>query len=238
MSNLYLVFFACLLGYLTYYYLSNFRTKLHKDIYYAFYQIFPQKQPHFTIEQADQAGQLSPLSLANQWIYIGISIVLCSIIQTLTKDLTLTCFYMSYLVLLFIIGKLDWHYQLIEPALCQLLLLILSGASYFRLISNSLEDVVESAVISFVIFYLVYHISKLCYKKEVFGQGDYWLISALSAGLSWRDIPLMISLACLLALFYALIYNRLLAHTKISLVPFAPFLCTANLVTLFIKMLI
>ncbi|MDG2962000.1 prepilin peptidase [Exercitatus varius] len=139
-------------------------------------------------------------------------------------------FYFSCLsALLYLIAKIDWHYRLIPPDLCQLVAAFGIGGSIFHLQPQSLENAIQSLFIGFGVFWAVFHLARFIYRQEAFGRGDYWLIAALSVFLPWRQLPPFIFIACVCALIFVVIIQA--RGKKITVIPFAPFLIIGSVST-------
>ncbi|HBO39564.1 MAG TPA: prepilin peptidase, partial [Pasteurellaceae bacterium] len=144
-------------------------------------------------------------------------------------SLALATVFALYASLLCIISVIDWHYKLISPAMCQFLLSSGIIAAYGEITSISLEQSLQSALFGFTAFFIIYHLSKLYYRQEALGRGDYWLVAGLAAFIPWQMLPLMILIACLSALSYGL---WLKYHKReIGYIPFAPFLTIGGIFT-------
>lgn len=212
---MYCIFFIVsgLIGLWAHYYMSHFSTQLIQDVYESYCEIFPKNPPHFEPPKS----KLKPIKSGQNWQYfLGANLLFC-INTVLVDDLLLGLSFTALLIILIVISVIDWYYKLISPALCQFLLCGGLCSAYFNYFSLTLEKSLFSAMVSFLIFWSIFHLSKWCYHAEVFGRGDYWLIAALSSFLPWQSLPLFIFLSCLLAIIYALI-------AKTQTIPFAPFL--------------
>lgn len=199
-------------------YCTHFADHLIRQIYLAYCEIYPINPPHFASAQAT----IQPIKCGHFFYYFfafGLFFLWCAV--TFSNSLT-AIIVACYGSILFVIGKIDWHYKLISPANCQLLLALGIGSAYFQIIPLSLEQSLHSAALGFICFFVVYHLAKWHYKQEAFGRGDYWLISALAAFIPWQNLPLMIFIACISAIIYAMWLKW--QKKPINFIPFAPFL--------------
>lgn len=213
MSYLLCFGFSGIMGWIAHHYVTHFAQQLSQDIYNSYCEVFPENPPHFS----PQCSVLKPIKCGKKWLSL-LSVGAIFVINDMMINRPIFALLMSaVLILLFVIALIDWYYQLISPALCQLLLCMGLGLADYQVISPTLEQSLFSAGIGFVLFWGIFHVSTWYYRKEAFGRGDYWLIAALSSFLPWQLLPLFIFLSCILALGYALI-----SRTKI--IPFAPFL--------------
>ncbi|SMB78866.1 leader peptidase HopD [Pasteurella testudinis DSM 23072] len=111
---------------------------------------------------------------------------------------------LCWLGLLIAIGVIDFYYRLISTALCQALLLLALFGAWQGIWAVSLAQSVQSLLIALAVSTLFYQLSKRLYRREVFGEGDCWLISALAAFYPWQQLPLLLLCASLLTLLGAL----------------------------------
>ena len=225
-----MVLFFALLGGLAglwgHYYCTHFATQLATEIHAAYCEIFPQNPPHFHAHQA----KFKPLKCSQKWLSFGVFACLFALSGAGLRDPLTALLCATVCTWLIVISIIDWHYQLISPALCQNLLCLGIGAAYFERAPIDLTQSLQSSVLAFVLFFSLFHLAKWYYQQEAFGRGDYWLISALSSFLAWQLLPLFILLSCLYAIAYALISQR---HS----LPFAPFLTLGWLSTYGLNML-
>lgn len=201
------------MGLAAHHYVTHFAQQLTLNIYASYCEIFPENPPPFLPQNAI----LKPIKCGKKWLSFLTAGTIFALNNLIVSRPIFALMMSAVLILLFVIGLIDWHYKLISPALCQLLLCIGLGAAYYQIISLPLEQSLFSAGIGFGLFWGIFHISTWYYQKEAFGRGDYWLIAALSSFLPWQLLPLFIFLACLSAIGYALI-------SRTNIIPFAPFL--------------
>ncbi|TDQ58141.1 type 4 prepilin peptidase 1 [Mesocricetibacter intestinalis] len=200
------------------YYCRFFAPRVAVEVHSAYCEIFADNPPPLSME----SSVLKPLKLGACYKYAcygALFFLLCALI--IGQNTTAFSFAL-YCSLLYAVSRLDYHYRLIDVALCQILMALGLISAHLNAIPLSVPQSLFSLACGFCIFKSVYHLSYLFYQQEVFGAGDYWLIAGVSAFISWRQLPLMIFGACCCALIYAL-YLKLLSKDN-SLIPFAPFL--------------
>lgn len=209
--------FGALFGGMVYYYLTHFIDNLIQAISESYWEIFPQTPPHFSRGKSAflpiKCGHLG-------WYFLifGLMFVILSSMFEVTKALWLGCIF----TLGYIIIRIDWHYQLISPSLCQQLFVLGLVGAYWQFNSLSLIQSLQGAAVGFVSFYGIYWFARWGYGKEALGRGDYWLMLGLGSLSAWQQIPLLIFSACSIALVYAA-YLKCRGQ-QVTLLPFAPFL--------------
>ncbi|MCX2960820.1 prepilin peptidase [Rodentibacter caecimuris] len=202
-------------------YISTFIERLQTDIYSTYTALFPQNppifQPHFAAIQEKKCGHFF-----RYFFTVG---SLFSVLLFTTENAFFSLWLACTLLLLWTIAYLDWQYQLISTTSCLILTalgFIGASQSFSFLI---LEESLQSAVIFFFVFYSIYWLAKWHYKKEAFGQGDYWLALGIGSYLPLKQLPVFLLLACLSGILFAL-----LSQKRKAFLPFAPFLCLSSFV--------
>lgn len=95
----------------------------------------------------------------------------------------------------------------------------------------------SSAYLSFVGINKIYYLLR---KKEGLGRGDAKLLAALGAWLGWKILPLLVFIAAIMNLIWAMF--ALLKHRKLNLVivryfPFGPALSISGAIMMIFKIL-
>lgn len=198
---------------------------LSREVYENYIEIFPENPPHFQ----GHSKKLPPIKcgrIARYFLVAGSVFALfyyfSSFYVMVLLGIVLLCCWT--------ISVTDWYYQLISPGLCQLLLAAAIVSAWQGIGFVSLDDALKSAVLAWSIFYSLFHIARVVYHQEVFGRGDYWLITALAAFVQWQELPLFILLSCLFSLIYVSWHKR--KKRFIPIIPFGPFLCSGMTVVL------
>ena len=208
-------------------YVSGFIERLQADIYNTYTELFPQNsssfQPHFATIQTRKCGHIL-------WYFFTVGLFFC-LLNTVLGESLLVLWFGATLMLLWAIAYLDWHYQLISPTPCLWLTALGFFGAEHAFTSLSLQASLQSAVGFFLIFYSIYWLAKWYYKKEAFGQGDYWLALGIGSYLPLETLPQFILIACILGILFALLFRK----TK-EFLPFAPFLCFSLMVTTLIRL--
>ncbi|WP_052122461.1 A24 family peptidase [Chelonobacter oris] len=130
------------------------------------------------------------------------------------------------LALLTAIALADYYYRLISTTLCLHLLLSALFGSWLGIAPLTLTQSVESLFVALVPVGLFFFISKWIYRKEVFGEGDCWLICALATFFPCSQLPLLLFVASAMGLLWALCCHR--TGLKNLALPFAPLLAVAT----------
>ncbi|MFD0965742.1 prepilin peptidase [Seminibacterium arietis] len=210
-------------------YISTFIENIKLSIYQSYTELFPHNLLPFSSEQSI----LQPKKCGHSFVYLlgfALFFIYCLIVN---QSILLSLWWAYYGTLLFTISLVDWQYQLISPNLCRAIFVLNIIGSYFNLNELSLEESILSSFSAFSIFYVIYYIAKWIYKKEVLGRGDYWLMLGLGGIIYWENLPLLIFIASFTASLYGLYQKIKLKSGKF--LPFAPFLCCANLIMLYIQ---
>ena len=113
-----------------------------------------------------------------------------------------------YVILCFLFLMSYWDYSVMSiPRILAHLLLSFSCLIYlFRYISEGYLFVINSGLISGIIFSLVFLSMNLFYKKKAFGMGDMFVILAVSMTLTWKQSIMFVFSSVILASVYGLIY--------------------------------
>ncbi|OOF42551.1 prepilin peptidase [Rodentibacter trehalosifermentans] len=202
-------------------YISGFIENLQREIYTTYRELFPQNPPvfqsHFASIQGKKCGHI-----------LGY-FFLCGAIFTALNIITKNPFYALWLggtiLLLWTITYLDWQYQLISSIPCLWLTTLGLFGAFQSFSVLTLEQSLQSAVGFFLVFYGIYWVAKWYYKKEAFGQGDYWLALGLGSYLPFEHFPFFLLIACLSGILFRLIFPK-----RNDFLPFAPFLCLSTFV--------
>lgn len=148
-------------------------------------------------------------------------------------DLLVVMWWLYALALLTAITLADYHYRLISTLMCQHLLLLALFGSWQNIAFVSLEQSMQSLFIALPLMILFYLGSKWLYRKEVFGEGDCWLITALAAFYPYQQLPLLLLFASGFGLLSTLLYWIKSSSEKANLrtleLPFAPSLALSAL---------
>lgn len=100
---------------------------------------------------------------------------------------------------------------------------------------NPFLSSVFGMLLGYAFFYVIAKLGRLCFKKEVLGEGDLFLAALLGAYLGWRGVLLSIFLAYLLAGGTALVLLLLRKIKMGEYVPFGPALVAGGFLTLFFE---
>lgn len=208
-------------GVVLWFYLFTFIERLLTDIYNTYAELFPQNpplfQPQFAAIQRKKCGHF-----LRYFFTVGFLFTLLTLI---TENAFLTLWFGSTIILLWAIAYLDWQYQLISTTHCIILTALgfIGASQSFSFLT--LEESLQSAVIFFLIFYGIYWIAKWQFKKEAFGQGDYWLALGIGSYLPLKHFLIFLFIACLLGIFFTPFTQK-----SSVFLPFAPFLVLSSFV--------
>ncbi|ABR73984.1 prepilin peptidase [Actinobacillus succinogenes] len=206
------------------YYCRHFALWIAHDVHASYCEIFSREMA-FDARRAI----IKPLKCGHFLWYFFLGGTLFSLYWLCLREITVSLYFAWLSALLYLIAKIDWHYRLIPPDLCQLVGIFGIIGSVFQFQPQSLEHAVQSLFIGFSVFWAVFYIARFIYRREAFGRGDYWLIGALSAFLPWQLLPLFIFTACISALIFTWVRHAI--GKGINMIPFAPFLICAGIST-------
>jgi len=126
---------------------------------------------------------------------------------------------------------IDLEYHLLPDQLTLLLLWIGLLSSIFNLFCPS-----HTAIIGAITGYLIFAITQWIFGwvtgKTGMGQGDYKFLAALGAYLGWEMLPLVILLASISGIIFALTHMAIKKHFKSVPLPFGPYLAIAGWIAL------
>lgn len=111
------IFGGCLGGW-QYFYTKDFAHRISKEVYQMANDVFPLQIVPF--EQLKTA--LHPIKCGSFWVSFIISGLLFSVLYVLCVDWLQAVLIGCGFILLWMISRLDWNYQLISPHLCLLLM--------------------------------------------------------------------------------------------------------------------
>ena len=140
---------------------------------------------------------------------------------------------------LIVISVIDFNHKIIPDSLS--LILLISGLIYSFIFSSQsvtsffIEpvDSISGIFMGYCLLFIIYKIHFTLTGKEGLGFGDIKLLAALGAWIGWKLIPLVLFLAAVFGLIYAL---SIMFIKKINInesIPFGPFLALSAWVTLF-----
>lgn len=223
MSLLVFILMGSVVGLVVHYYVSHFIYWVSQDVYQTYRAMFEPNMPEIMHQSAApsviKCGHFSVF-----FICFSVLFITCYYVFDTPYKALFVAFYMSLLIC---ISLIDWYYQLISLPSCQILFVLGIGAAWTNISPITLEQSLQSAFIGFVVFYVIYLLARWIYRKEALGRGDYWLMLGLSTVLDWSQLPLFVLMACCFAIgyvFWAKLYKQVYYQ-----LPFAPFLCIANI---------
>jgi leader peptidase (prepilin peptidase)/N-methyltransferase len=126
---------------------------------------------------------------------------------------------------------IDIDYHLLPDELTLSLLWAGLFFSIFYLFTNS-QDAILGALAGYLIFAAIQWLFRLITHKTGMGQGDYKLLAAIGAFLGWQMLPLVILLASVSGLIFALTQMVLRKNYTSTPLPFGPYLAIAGWVAL------
>lgn len=126
---------------------------------------------------------------------------------------------------------IDLDYHLLPDELTLSLLWTGLLFSIFSIFTGS-HDAIIGAVAGYMIFALTQWVFGWATGKTGMGQGDYKFLAGLGAYLGWQLLPLIILLASLSGVIFALTYMTIKKHFKSTPLPFGPYLAVAGWVAM------
>ncbi|WP_439234561.1 prepilin peptidase [Lonepinella koalarum] len=211
------------------YYLQNLATQIQQEIYQSYADLFPTNAPQVCPENS----RLMPIKCAGFWLYFLVGAILFGLNAYYFINPMQALFWLTSGVLLFLIAKIDGHYQFISVTHCQCLMALGVLGAYFQFMPISLEQSLQSLLIGFGAFYLIFYLARCYYQQDALGRGDYWLMGALSGFHPWQQLPYLVFVACCAGLLFA--GWKAIKREKEVYLPFAPFLVIGQIVVLIIE---
>ncbi len=157
-----------------------------------------------------------------------------------TEGLFEFLFYVIFTSLMIIVFFTDLEQQVIPDSISVSGIFAGLIFNYFRGMFSATGEALNPFIsalfgmlLGYILFYLIARVGRIWFKKEVMGEGDFYLAAFLGAYLGWQGVLLAVFLAYLLAGIVAL---PLLLLGKIrmgSYVPFGPALATGGILSLF-----
>ncbi|MCV2503938.1 MAG: prepilin peptidase [Neisseriaceae bacterium] len=129
----------------------------------------------------------------------------------------------SVLIVLIVI---DFQTQLLPDIITIPLLWIGLLFNLFSVYEVSLELAVLGAVVGYLLFWIIFQIFKCLTAKEGMGYGDFKLFSAISAWLGLLNLPILLLLASISGLIFAVIFRV----KKNQAMPFGPAIAVSGLI--------
>jgi len=126
---------------------------------------------------------------------------------------------------------IDLDHHLLPDQLTLLLLWLGLFFSMFNVFVPS-QDAIIGAIAGYLIFALTQWIFEWATGKMGMGQGDYKFLAGLGAYLGWQMLPMIILLASLTGVLFALIHMVIKRNFKSVPLPFGPYLALSGWVTL------
>ena len=126
---------------------------------------------------------------------------------------------------------IDLDYHLLPDELTLLLLWLGLFLSLFHIFTSS-QDAIIGAIAGYVIFAITQLVFGWATGKTGMGQGDYKFLAALGAFLGWQMLPLIILLASLSGVIFALTHMLIKRQFKSTPLPFGPYLAVAGWIAL------
>lgn len=126
---------------------------------------------------------------------------------------------------------IDLDYHLLPDHLTLLLLWVGLFFSLFYLFCSP-QDAIIGALAGYLIFAIIQTIFGWTTGKTGMGQGDYKFLAALGAFLGWKMLPLIILLASISGVIFAVTHMAIKRNFKSVPLPFGPYLAVAGFVAL------
>ena len=144
-----------------------------------------------------------------------------------------------FIYALIVISVIDFNHKIIPDSLS--LILLISGLIYSLIFLSQGDtsffiepvDSISGIFMGYCLLFIIYKIHFTLTGKEGLGFGDIKLLAALGAWIGWKLIPLVLFLAAVFGLIYAL---SIMFIKKINInesIPFGPFLALSAWITLF-----
>ncbi|EKD54446.1 MAG: type 4 prepilin peptidase PilD, partial [uncultured bacterium] len=126
---------------------------------------------------------------------------------------------------------IDLDYHLLPDQLTLLLLWLGAFFSLFNVFCNT-QDAIIGAMVGYLIFAITQFFFKATTGKIGMGQGDFKFLAALGAYLGWQLLPLIILLASISGIIFAVTHMIIKRNFKSVPLPFGPYLAVAGWIAL------
>lgn len=136
-------------------------------------------------------------------------------------------FYLAFVYIAIALAVIDFKHQLLPDILTLGLLylgLLFHLDNYWALSAG-----VIGVIVGYLALWCLYWVFKLSSGREGFGYGDFKLTAALGAWLGWQNLPILLTIAAILALIFTL-FKRIKINQRFG---FGPFLLLAGTALLF-----
>lgn len=139
---------------------------------------------------------------------------------------------MLFSFILIAAALIDFDTLLLPDQLTQPLLWCGIALSLFGISPISLNDAVIGAMAGYLSLWSVYWGFKLLTGKEGMGYGDFKLLAALGAWLGWQLLPLIVLLASMIGILFALSLRTWKKNESDQMFPFGPALALAGWISM------
>ncbi len=160
-------------------------------------------------------------------ILCGSLFVFCYLSFEISLDLIIA---LTFTSLLIIVILSDYYYMIIEDSVLIIFSILLIIEIYFIHGFNYLLDHLSSAVIAFLIMYLLKLAGDFIFKRESMGGGDIKLMAVFGLMIGWKMSIITIFLSAFIALPVSIF---ILKTNKNHEIPYGPFLSIAALIIYF-----
>ncbi|MCM1370485.1 MAG: prepilin peptidase [Clostridium sp.] len=180
-------------------------------------------------------GKCSSCKQKISWVYplfelfSGLLFMIAFLIFGLSLELIIS---LTFISLILIITISDFQYMIIPDSIIIFFFLLISVEIFFIRGSNSLLYGLFSALISFIVMFLIKKLGDFLFKKESMGGGDIKLLSIFGLTLGWPIALISIFVGALVGLPIALIIC--IKHNN-HILPFGPLLGIGAIILLFTR---
>ena len=138
----------------------------------------------------------------------------------------------GFLLTLLALAAIDYQTRLLPDIITIPLIWIGLIVSYYNIFTN-IETAVVGAICGYLFLWLLYHGHRIITKRDGMGYGDFKLTAAFGAWFGFKAIPIILFLAALIGLFFALTSSRLRNNPRSEILAFGPALCISAAIYLF-----
>jgi leader peptidase (prepilin peptidase)/N-methyltransferase len=142
---------------------------------------------------------------------------------------TMAALLFSWILIPLVFIDLDHH--LLPDELTLLLLWLGLFFSIFNLFCNS-HDAIIGAIAGYLVFAATQYLFQLVTGKVGMGQGDFKFLAAISTFTGWQMLPLVILLASISGIIFAITHMAIRRQFKSIPLPFGPYLAVAGWIAL------
>lgn len=162
--------------------------------------------------------------------YLFVELLTATLFALVSFDRQIDLHSMTLLLLtgwFILLSLIDVSYFLLPDFLTQPLMWLGIILAFFDLSTLSLDMALIGIAIGYLLLTIPATLFYLRQRKQGLGGGDIKLLAALGAWIPYLQLPLLLIIACLLAILYYCFLRRAINKAEQVIIPFGPFLLIA-----------